>query len=215
MLYCYVQLWVCNWTSCWGNRDVLNRDWRLYLKTTSNFIENLCERKIQRGESKDEVYFWVSSGFLGTCFGKLKISGISMTKSSRKIWSVQYLLVNVLHSAEEKKRRGNPQYKNGFIGNLYQPLKYLLLYLIFSYLSWCNLLLELWNWWRKIWRTNTILKTVLLLSLWVCILDSAWCLPWADNFISVRLHFYVRELTATIGSLKDWGLSILLRQKAP
>lgn len=136
MLYCYVQLWVCNWTSRWGNRDVLNRDWSLYLKTTSNFIENLCERKMQRGESKDEVYFWVSSGFLGTFFGKLKTSGISMTKSSRKTWSVQYLLVNILHSdAEEKKRRGNPQYKNGFIGNLYQPLKYLLLYPIFRVTS--------------------------------------------------------------------------------
>lgn len=64
----------------------------------------------------------------------------------------------------------------------------------------------------KSWWTNTILKTVLLLSLLVCILDSAWCLPWADNFISVCLHFYVCELTATIGSLEDWGLSVLLRR---
>lgn len=74
-----------------------------------------------------------------------------------------------------------------------------------SYLNWCNLFLGLGNWWTKIWWTNTILKTVLFLSLLVCVQDSAWCLPWADNFVSVCLRFHVYELTATIGSLEDWA----------
>lgn len=68
---------------------------------------------------------------------------------------------------------------------------------------------------RKDLMENTVLITVLLLSLLVCVLDSAWCLPWAHNFISACFHFCVRELTATIGSLEGWGQSMLLRHKMP
>lgn len=181
VILCYVQLWVCSCTSRWGNMDVLNRDWNLYLKTTANFVENLCEWKMQKGMKFTCEYLLV---FLVPFLVSFKTSWISRIKSSRKAQSVQCCLVNILHFDAKEKRRGNHQYKNSFIGNLYQHLKSLPLSPIFSELPqlmqptpWILKLEK--NWWTNANICETHLKTVLLLSFG---LYSAWCLPWVDNF---------------------------------
>lgn len=75
----------------------------------------------EQDAERHEAYLRIPYGFLGTSFGKVKTSWISIIKSSRKAQSVQCFLVKILHFVKEK--RGNAHYQNGFIYNLHQPLR--------------------------------------------------------------------------------------------